>query len=350
MLSTYAIGLMSGTSLDGLDICYVHFKFQDSRWEFEILITETQPYPLEWEEKLKNAFNLSAQDLAQLHSEYGLYLGEQTKSFIEKHKIQKLDVIASHGHTVFHQPHKKFTTQIGDGRAIKMITHIPTVYDFRTQDVLLGGQGAPLVPIGDELLFGNFDACLNLGGFSNISFKKGEKRIAFDICPVNIVLNLGAHKLGLKYDQDGKIAENYSVNDSLLNRWNQLDFYQQQPPKSLGVEWLNDVFLNNGILKYSPQELIATATEHAALQISKTLIENNLNSVLVTGGGAFNRYLIQRIKKISTKDIIVPASEIIEAKEALVFAFMGVLRMQNCNNVLSSATGSLYDHCSGILA
>ena len=185
----HAVGLMSGTSLDGLDICFAKFEKQD-HWNFQILKAETIPYSKEWEEKLRNSIHISAEKLLELHSEYGFYLGKSVKNFIEKHQLQHIDLVASHGHTVFHQPQKRFTLQIGDGRAVKLETNLPVVYDFRTQDVLMGGNGAPLVPIGDELLFSQYDACLNLGGFSNISLKTDGQRIAFDIAPVNIVLNL----------------------------------------------------------------------------------------------------------------------------------------------------------------
>ena len=235
----FAIGLMSGTSLDGLDICYSAFSQNpDSSWNFEILVTETVSYPESWEHKLKTATSVSAADLLALNSEYGFYLGQQVADFINRHKLQQIDVIASHGHTVFHQPERKFTVQIGDGRAIKILNNYPVVYDFRSNDVLLGGNGAPLVPIGDRFLFGEFDACLNLGGFSNISTEKDGKRIAFDICPVNIVLNHHAKKLGKKYDKGGKIAQTGEIDAAVLRQLNDLRFYSQQGPKSLGTEWL----------------------------------------------------------------------------------------------------------------
>ncbi len=215
MKTYFAIGLMSGTSLDGLDICYA--KFQNiTNWEFEILKTETIPYSPEWKNHLQNAILLSAEDLLALDKEYGFYLGEKTQEFIFKNNIADLDFIASHGHTVFHQPQRKFTLQIGDGRAIKLTTKKPVIYDFRSQDVLMGGNGAPLVPIGDELLFSQYDACLNLGGFSNISLQKNHQRIAFDISPVNVVLNYFAEKLGKNYDENGDFARNGAINFKIL--------------------------------------------------------------------------------------------------------------------------------------
>lgn len=347
-MKTYAIGLMSGTSLDGLDICYARFEY-DTKWHFEILKAETIPYSLDWETKLRQAYFLSAEDLYALNSEYGFYLGEKVQEFVEKHGIKTLDLISSHGHTIFHQPYRKFTTQIGDGRAIKLTTNTTTVYDFRTQDVLLGGNGAPLVPIGDELLFSDFDACINLGGFSNISFQKNQKRIAFDICPVNIVLNKWANELNLKFDKDGSIAASNNIDNELLAYWNNLEFYRTSHPKSLGIEWINSKFLLPE-LNLSPEVLIATASEHAAIQIAEVINQNNLNKILCTGGGSYNSHLIQRVKELTNAKIIIPEETVIDFKEALIFGFMGVLKLHNQNNVLSSATGSKFDHCSGVIA
>lgn len=347
MISYFAIGLMSGTSLDGLDICYVKFDCKDV-WQYEILKAETIPYTGEWKTRLQNAVNLSAEDLLAIDKEYGFLLGEKTQEFIDQNSISKIDVIASHGHTVFHQPHRKFTLQIGDGRAIKIATGKPITYDFRSQDVLLGGNGAPLVPIGDELLFSQYDACLNLGGFSNISFKKNNQRIAFDISPVNVVLNAFAEKLGKPYDENGHLAEGGIINSEILSQLNTLDFYKKSHPKSLGIEFVNaEIFplLQNE----TPENTLATFTEHIATQISKVFIENNLKKVLFTGGGTYNSFLIERIKEKSQTDIIIPNNNLVNYKEALIFALMGILRLRNETNVLCSATGSSENHSSGIL-
>lgn len=344
----HAIGLMSGTSLDGLDICLARFEKQTA-WSFEILEAQTLPYPEEWEEKLRNSMHLSAEELLALHSEYGFYLGKSVKSFIEKYQPEHIGLIASHGHTVFHQPHKKFTLQIGDGRAIKLETQLPVIYDFRSQDVLMDGNGAPLVPIGDELLFSQYDACLNLGGFSNISLKVNHQRIAFDIAPVNIILNALAQPFNKNFDENGDLARQGKINQPLLDKLNALPFYQQAHPKSLGIEWCNDcifpLFQETDTL-----DLLATFTEHAAVQISKVLNENRLKKVLFTGGGTYNAYLIEKIKDKTKAEIIIPDKDIIDFKEALIFAFMGVLRLNNEINVLSSATGSTANHCSGVIA
>ncbi|MDR2205235.1 MAG: anhydro-N-acetylmuramic acid kinase [Flavobacteriaceae bacterium] len=343
-----AIGLMSGTSLDGLDVCYAKFSKNETDWKFKILKAETIPYPENWENRLRNAIDFSAPEILELHSEYGFFLSETVKKFISENHIENLDVVASHGHTVFHQPEKKFTLQIGDGRAIKILNKIPVVYDFRTQDVLMGGNGAPLVPIGDELLFSEFDACLNLGGFSNISFKKSGKRLAFDICPVNFVLNYFSNILGKKYDENGDFAKNGIVDFELLKTLNALDFYQKKSPKSLGSEWVNK-YIFPMLSEKNPETVLATFTQQIADQISKIFNKFNLKKILITGGGTHNHFLVERIKNQSFAEIIIPEKEIIDFKEALIFALMGVLKLRGENNILSAATGSFEDHSSGIV-
>lgn len=340
---------MSGTSLDGLDICFSKFWKENSYWKFEIIKAETIPYPKVLEEQLRNSIHLSSQDLLALHSKYGFYLGKITNNFIEKNQLSDIDLIASHGHTVFHQPQRKFTLQIGDGRAIKLQTQIPVIYDFRSQDVLLGGNGAPLVPIGDELLFSDYDACLNLGGFSNISFKINDERIAFDIAPVNIVLNKLVQDFGQNYDENGDLARKGNINLQLLEQLNSLEFYAQSHPKSLGIEWCNaNVFPLFSAIENL--DVLATFTEHASEQISKIFNIHQLNKVLFTGGGTYNQYLIEKIRHKTNTEIIIPEKQIIDFKEALIFAFMGVLRLNNETNVLASATGSSHNHSSGIIA
>lgn len=344
----HAIGLMSGTSLDGLDVCFARFEKKEN-WEFDILKAETLPYSPAWESRLADAIHLPSEALLELHSGYGFYLGKCVKNFIEKHQLQNVDLIASHGHTVFHQPQKKFTLQIGDGRAIKLETGLPVIYDFRSQDVLMGGNGAPLVPIGDELLFSRYEACLNLGGFSNISLRKNGQRIAFDISPVNIVMNPLARLLGKSFDENGSLARSGTADQELLAQLNALEFYRRPFPKSLGIEWCNrHVFplLENR----DPATALATFTEHVSVQIVETLNLYRLKNVLFTGGGTYNAYLVEKIKAKTVAEIIIPDQETIEYKEALIFAFMGVLRLNKEINVLASATGSSKDHCSGVIA
>lgn len=347
-MKALAIGLMSGTSLDGLDICLAEFEKQDT-WTFQILKAETLSYSKDWETQLRNSIHLSSEDLLELHSEYGFYLGQQVKKFIHQHRLENIDLIASHGHTVFHQPKRKFTLQIGDGKAIKLETGLPVIYDFRSQDVLMKGNGAPLVPIGDELLFSGYSACLNLGGFSNISLRSEGKRIAFDIAPVNIVLNYLAQQLHQSFDESGALAAKGKINETLLNQLNALDFYQISHPKSLGIEWCHQ-YIFPLLENIETVDALATFTEHAAQQIANVINEYNIKDILITGGGAYNTFLIEKIRAKTNAEVIIPEKEIIDYKEALIFAFMGVLKMNNEINVLSSATGSTTDHSSGVIA
>ena len=341
----YAIGLMSGTSLDGIDMVYV--KFQKSNYaNFEILSAETINYSDIWREKLQNAINIDKKEISFLHNEYGAFLGIKTNEFISKNNIRMLDFIASHGHTVFHQPEKGFTLQIGDGEEILKTTNCMVVADFRTQDVQLGGQGAPLVPIGDRLLFSRYQACINLGGFANISYEANDLRIAFDICPVNIVMNHYSKKMGLDYDDKGILASKGTIHQVLLKDLNSLDFYLKKPPKSLGLEWVQQyVFPLVEKYKLEPLNILRTFLEHVAHQISKTILP--FDTILFTGGGVYNDFLIKRIEDIGKKNINLPSYNIINYKEALIFALLGLLKLQEQVNCLSSVTGAQKNHSSG---
>lgn len=344
-----AIGLMSGTSLDGLDLAAAEFWHKNGKWNFKILFAETVSYNNEWHEKLKNSPSLSGEKLIELHSEFGRFLGFETMHFIEKTGFSP-DLIASHGHTVFHQPENHFTFQVGNGADIAAITKITTVSDFRTGDVALGGQGAPLVPVGDRLLFGDYDFCLNLGGFANISFEENGKRVAFDICPANIVLNYFAEKQGFAFDKDGESGRKGKVNRELIEKLNQLDFYLKNYPKSLGREWVEQVFLTvlNGF-EITEADKLRTVYEHIAQQIAETISGKKGERMLVTGGGAFNTFLTELISKQVQVEIVIPSKDIINFKEALVFAFLGVLRVRGGINCFASVTGATHDHCTGII-
>ncbi len=342
----FVIGLMSGTSLDGVDLVYTKFDKNDYK-SFKIIEAKTFPYTLKWKEKLQKGIEFSKDNLAELNVDYGKLLGKIIVDFIDEFQIKNIDFIASHGHTILHQPEKGITLQIGDGQTIADIAKQKVVCDFRKQDVKLGGQGAPLVPIGDELLFSKYKYCLNLGGFSNVSYRKNDKRIAFDICPVNIVLNHYVNKLGLEYDESGKIASKGKINSELLERLNSLEFYQKTPPKSLGLEWVQqNMFPLIDNLETDISSILRTFAEHIAIQIAKII---DGNSILITGGGAFNSFLIQRIKELSKIKIILPNSQLINFKEALIFSFLGLLRVDNQVNCLSSVTGAKKNHSSGVL-
>lgn len=341
----YAIGLMSGTSLDGLDIAYVKFT-RDQDWHSEILKAETLPYSTEWKTKLKNAYFSSAVEITELNVVYGKFLGNCVKHFIQSNEIKNLDFVASHGHTIFHNPNQGYTLQIGDGATLAAICKKTVVCDFRVQDVSYGGQGAPLVPIGDRLLFSEYDYCLNIGGFANVSFEKNAKRRAFDVAPVNIVLNHYATKMGLDYDKNGTIAQNGDLNSELLNHLNQLDFYQSKD--SMGFELVErNVIPLIDSFKLSIPSVLRTYTEHAAQKVAE--IFKPKKRVLATGGGVYNQFLIQRIQELSNSKIIIPNPLLVNFKEALIFAFLGLLKLENEVNCLSSVTGATKNHSSGVV-
>ncbi|WP_313114200.1 anhydro-N-acetylmuramic acid kinase [Aequorivita sediminis] len=360
------IGVMSGTSLDGIDLVelelYVsiqknnlgslqgisHYEsdFMGNSWSFNIRAAETVPYSITWKNNLQKAINYSKDKLEELNRRYTEKLAEEITKFIEKHNIQNIDAVCSHGHTILHQPDKGITLQIGNLPHISKLIGLKVVCDFRVQDVKLGGQGAPLVPIGDRLLFSAYDYCLNLGGFANCSYEENNKRIAFDICPTNIVLNKYAEKLGKAYDEGGKIAEAGEVNQTLLQQLNSLSFYSEKPPKSLGFEWVKkNIFPLIDSFNISTQDVLRTFTEHIAIQLKAQF--NHNASVLITGGGAYNSFLIKRLKQISTVNVIIPTSEIVEYKEALIFGLLGVLKLRGEVNCLASVTGASKDHSSG---
>lgn len=342
------IGLMSGTSLDGLDIIYVQIIKEEAMYDFKIMMADTIPYSVAWENNLRNAFSSSKETVDQLDVSYGKYLGETVNQFIEKHQIQEVDFIASHGHTIFHKPNEGYTLQIGDGQTLSNITGLKVICDFRTQDVELGGQGAPLVPIGDRLLFSEYDYCLNLGGFANISFERNKQRIAFDVCPVNIVMNHYAKQLGVDFDENGEIAATGKVNTELLETLNDLPFYNAPIPKSLGFEFVKEIiFPIIDAKELKVRDILRTFIAHIVIQISDCLDGKMNSKVLITGGGAFNKYLINELKKATNCVVIIPSEEIVDYKEALIFALLGVLRVDNQVNCLSSVTGATKNHSSG---
>ncbi|RRJ91260.1 anhydro-N-acetylmuramic acid kinase [Paenimyroides tangerinum] len=344
------LGIMSGTSLDGIDFAVVDFQLINGKWKFQINETQTYSYSKEWFEKLKFAAKLSKIQLENLNKEYTFYLNQQIKRFIDEFKITNLDAIASHGHTILHNPKEGYTLQIGNLPDLKNGFDIPIVCNFRVQDVKFGGQGAPLVPIGDRLLFSEFDFCLNLGGFSNISYEIEGVRIAYDISPVNTVLNFYANQIGLEYDENGDIASKGNIHFDLLGILNANDFYQKSFPKSLGIEFVfNEVLPIINRFNIEIQDVLATYVEHIAIQIENVL-KNKTGKMLVTGGGAFNTFLIERIKKRNPNiQIIIPNPVIMNYKEALIFAFLGILKLNNTNNVLASVTGAKMDHSSGVI-
>ena len=345
MRTTTAIGLMSGSSLDGLDIALVRFQEVEGKYNFQIRQAETLPYPEYWTQQLSEAFHKQPEDLVQLDKDYGKYLGEQVLAFTKKHNASP-DFVASHGHTIFHKPEQHYTLQIGDGQELAKACGFTVINDFRSEDVSKGGQGAPLVPIGDKLLFSDYEICLNIGGITNVSYDEDGKRIAYDLCIANQALNYLANMKGFPYDRDGQLARSGEVDMDLLKRLNKHPFYGQLPPKSLGREFFEEN--QKDLLKDMPvEDMLATFVEHIALQIALGVSHLPKGKILVTGGGARNKFLMERLQARSSHEVVIPDKMIIDYKEALVFAFLGLLRTEGKTNVLASVTGAESDSCSG---
>ena len=353
-MSKYEIvGLMSGTSLDGLDIVHSRFAKKDEKWTYDILNSETIPYSGELLARLQKATEISEPDLKKLDKDFAHEMALMVNLFLSNRNIDDttIDAIASHGQTVFHQPDKGFSLQIGCGKTLAAETGLPVINDFRNGDIREGGQGAPLVPIGDKLLFSDSaSAFLNLGGFCNISFvNEKEKWIAFDIAPCNLPLNKIANQKGQEYDKGGEIAKQGTINLFLLDLLNKLEYYNSSYPKSLGTEWLEGKFYPLVKFSKTPEDNMRTLLDHTAIQIANVLTVNKLKSVLVTGGGAFNSFLIERIKHHSDCEVVLPSKEIIEFKEALIFAFLGALHLNNEPSNVPSATGARKEVSLGVL-
>jgi len=354
------IGLMSGSSLDGLDIAYVHFHETAGKWTYEILRADCVPYSKLWTDKLSNAVNLSASDYQLLHAAYGAYTGAAVNKFIEDNGLEhQVHLIASHGHTTFHLPGQKMTAQLGDGAAIAATTGLPVVSDLRAMDIAFGGQGAPIVPIGEKLLLYDYDMFLNLGGIANLSFNRAGQYIAFDVCPANRVLNMLVATTGKAYDDEGKMAANGRVNSHLLNQLNELSYYRQPFPKSLANDFgTATVYPILQQYQLSTADALRTYVEHVAVQIKNAvqsvITGEPVNGVklLVTGGGAFNGFMVQQINlhlQETGITAVVPDKQLVNYKEALVMALIGVLRWREEYNVLASVTGAARNSINGAL-
>ncbi len=345
------IGIMSGTSLDGLDIAWCNFEKKNGLWKYELLKSTCIQYTDFLESRLRNSHTFNAIELLKFNNDYGHWLGCQVDDFINEYQA-KVDFVCSHGHTIYHQPLDNITYQLGAGQMIANACQHIVISDFRSKDVSLGGQGAPLVPIGDHLLFNEFDYCINLGGIANISFVQENQRLAYDVTPVNMVLNHYSQKMGYLFDDNGKIASNGQLIPELLKQLNELPYYKLSGPKSLGVE--------DFIKSYEPiiehyadtiPDILFTYTEHAAQQIANQLNGPSDKSVLITGGGSKNGFLMEAIQSYCNDSVklSIPTQELVDYKEALIFGFMGVLRWRNEINSLQSVTGAISDSSGGII-
>ncbi|WEK36272.1 MAG: anhydro-N-acetylmuramic acid kinase [Candidatus Pseudobacter hemicellulosilyticus] len=353
------IGLMSGSALDGLDIVFVELHENARRWQYEILASATYPYPEEWVEKLRTATSLNALDYQLLHTDYGHYIGQQVNEFINRHGLQyKVQLIASHGHTSFHMPSRRMTAQLGDGAAIAAETGINVVSDLRAMDVALGGQGAPIVPVGEKLLLGEYDLFLNIGGIANLSYNHPGQYSAFDVCPGNRVLNMLAAKRQLHFDEGGALAAAGSLQPDLLEMLNDLEYYRLPAPKSLANDFgVHVVFPLLMGTSYSLEDKLRTYVEHIALQVRRSaeavLAEKPAAGearLLITGGGAHNTFLVERLRSQLQEigvEVVVPDELLVDFKEAIVMALIGVLRWREEKNVFSSVTGSQRDSIGG---
>ncbi len=354
------IGLMSGSSLDGLDIAFAHFEETAGEWTYEIQESACIPYPEEWKEKLSGSSGLPAKDYLLLHSDYGHWLGRTVNDFLEeKNLAYRVQLIASHGHTTFHIPDRRMTAQLGDGAAIAAVTGIRTITDLRSADVALGGQGAPIVPIGEKLLFPEYDLFLNIGGIANLSVN-GEKFIGFDVCPANRILNLLAAHTEKGFDENGALASAGKVNEYLLALLNANAYYQLPPPKSLSNEFgLKEIYPLVQKANLFLQDALRTYIQHIVDQISKALYQikkgttGKLNlRLLITGGGAHNVFLIEKINEEVRShgvECIIPVKELVDYKEALVIALMGALCWREDVNVMRSVTGASRDSINGAI-
>jgi anhydro-N-acetylmuramic acid kinase len=349
-----AMGLMSGSSLDGLDIAFAEFEVTGGRWSYRLLETACIPYPSQWISRLQSATGLSAFDYLQLHSEYGHYLGAEVNRFIQERGLEyKIQLIGAHGHTTFHHPSSRFTHQLGDGAAIAATTGIHVVSDLRAMDIALGGEGAPIVPAGEKHLFADYDIFLNLGGIANLTVNRYPYQ-AFDVCPANRVLNLLAEKTGKLFDENGETARSGTLHTALLDKLNSLDYYSRSAPKSLANSFGTDVILPMiEAASVSAADALCTYCEHIALQVRGSLAasgisENKTHRLFVTGGGGFNEFLMERLRFHNPSiEWIIADSSILQFKEALIMAFLAVLRWREENNVFSSVTGALRDSIGG---
>ena len=339
---------MSGTSLDGIDIVCVNFILGE-KWDFSITAAQTFQYSTLWQKKLSKLYFESKEVIFKENKLYTAYLSEIILKFISINNLNEIDAICSHGHTLFHKPEEGYTFQLGNEKKLAELTGYKVVCDFRTQDVDLGGQGAPLVPVGDVLLFDEYDAYLNLGGFANVTKTEDDNLIAYDICAVNTVLNFLAQKNNLKYDKGGSLAKKGNLIVPLLEKFQAIDFYFKDPPKSLGIEWVkSEIYpLIEKFKDKKTEDLLNTFTKHISLKIGENFKKDQ--KVLVTGGGAKNNYLMKLIKENTLSTLIIPSEELIDFKEALIFGLLGVLRLRGEINCFASVTGCSNDHSTGII-
>ncbi|MCB0514897.1 MAG: anhydro-N-acetylmuramic acid kinase [Chitinophagales bacterium] len=357
------IGLMSGSSLDGIDLAACHFSQDENEiWHYTLAHSECIPLPETWINRLRNLPAQSAYIFWKTHVYFGHYLGDLVRHFNQKQQFNA-ELVGSHGHTIFHFPSQRLTAQIGDGAALACNSRLPVVCDLRSGDIAKGGQGAPIVPIADLHLFADYTFCLNLGGIANISVKTTSVQYfpAFDICACNALLNRFAQKMGADYDDKGNIAASGQINPMLLESLNQIDYYQQDFPKSLGNDWVQKLgdFIAENFSEIAPEDILRTLCEHIAIQIAAAITQvkqkfpltaSKSQQMLVTGGGAFNTFLTARIQAKSPDiPLHIPDDSIVKYKEAIAMAFMACLRWQGNENILASVSGAPKNSIGGAI-
>jgi anhydro-N-acetylmuramic acid kinase len=338
------IGVMSGSSLDGLDLAWVELVHDAGDWSFNIREALTVPYDRHFQQRLKDAMHGSALELARLHRDLGRLIGTACRDLVGSTPVH---LIASHGHTLFHRPDEGLTAQLGCGAHIAAVSGITTVCDFRTTDVALGGQGAPLVPLGERLLFPEHRAFLNIGGICNIALHAAERVVGYDVCIGNQALNELAGEAGMPYDANGAMACTGRVDAALVAALNALPFHQQPTPRSLGRDWYSTAVQPLiGDRRIPVADRLASVVEHIAQQVSIAL-KDATGPVLVTGGGAHNTYQIERLRALCGVALEVPDARTVDYKEALTFALLGVLRLRGEATALASVTGAGRDSVGG---
>lgn len=351
------IGIMSGSSLDGIDIVFTELQEQGGSWQYEIKQATCISYDKLWHQKLQQSVFLSAKDYLLLHTAYGEFTGQKVNEFIEERNLHhQVNLISSHGHTTFHLPEKKMTHQLGDGAAIAAATQLPVVSDLRSIDVAFGGQGAPIVPLGEKLLFKDYKYFLNIGGIANISIHQLDEVIAFDVCAANRILNMLAETIGLAYDDEGLVSSRGRINEDLLDKLNGLEYYKLPAPKSLANSFGTDiVYPLLASFNINVADTLCTYVEHICIQIKNSLSackEDNVQHLFITGGGAFNSFLIKRLQENLEQinfEIIIPAEDVVKYKEALIMALLGALRWREQYTALSSVTGASRNSIGGAL-
>jgi len=354
----HAIGLMSGSSLDGIDLALTTFEVETQpkgelrvlHWEIEK--SKTIPYPAQWVSDLQKAPEMSGLELSLLHSKLGNYFGQVVLEF-SKETDSPIDYISSHGHTVFHYPQKKMTLQIGDGAAIAALTGIDVFDNFRLQDIAAGGEGAPLAPIVDAYLFPEIKYTLNLGGIANINIKTANGYLAYDLCGANQILNALSKEAGKEYDENGQIAAKGQIIPKLLRQANQWDYLRLAPPKSLDNRQVQNHTVRLFSSYPSPlEDRMFTAVHHIGYQIAASIhphVGFVPEQLLITGGGALNTFLVSVIKEYLSPniEIIKAPDSLINFKECVLMGLLGLLNIYQLPTTLPSVTGAKWKTVGG---